>query len=107
MTGHVDDYGRALLRVTLRNPTTTAREEREAWIDTGFTGELLLPRALVESLGLPGLDAVRAELGDGSRPLLDTYTCEIDWFGKPRKVEAIASACRFPMIGVGLLEDLE
>jgi clan AA aspartic protease len=95
MTGRVDDYGRAL------------SEEREAWVDTGFTGALLLPESLVDSLSLQCLDAVRAELGDGSRPLLDTCACVIEWLGSPRAVEAIASDCRFPMIGVSLLEDLE
>ena len=41
------------------------------------------------------------------RKCLDTYTCRIDWFGKTRKVEIVASTGSFPLIGVGLLEDHE
>jgi predicted aspartyl protease len=83
MTGHVDDFGRAILQIEVRHPVSAKSEVWDAWIDTACT------------------------LGDGSQVLLDTYTCHINWFGETRKVEIVASTGSFPLIGVGLLEDHE
>ena len=41
MTGQVDEVGRALLGVEVRNPSTRIESSLTVWIDTGFTGELL------------------------------------------------------------------
>jgi predicted aspartyl protease len=46
MTGRVDDAGRALIRIQIKNPTNATVTELDAWVDTGFTGELVLPQAL-------------------------------------------------------------
>jgi predicted aspartyl protease len=104
MTGFVDDYGRALLRVTVRHPVTGAFPEFEAWVDTACTGEPVLPQRQVAALALPLGQAVTARLGDGSEVTLDTYTCLIDWFGERKQVEAIVNQGQFPLIGVGLLK---
>ena len=81
--------------------------QRAAFLDAACTGELIAPLARIQSLGLDQAARVKAGLGDGSQVLLDTYTCHIDWFGKTRKVEIVASTGSFPLIGVGLLEDHE
>jgi predicted aspartyl protease len=47
----------------------------DAWLDTGFTGELVLPSATVSELGLLHSAAIRAGLGDGSQVTLETYGC--------------------------------
>ncbi len=44
MNGHVDSAGRALVRIRLTSAATATTIEIEAWIDTGFTGELVLPQ---------------------------------------------------------------
>ncbi|HMC87895.1 MAG TPA: hypothetical protein VKI17_00035 [Gemmataceae bacterium] len=107
MTGHVDDFGRAILQIEVQHPVAAKSEVWDAWIDTACTGELIAPLARIQSLGLDQAARVKAGLGDGSQVLLDTYTCHIDWFGKTRKVEIVASTGSFPLIGVGLLEDHE
>jgi predicted aspartyl protease len=56
--------------------------EIEAWIDTGFTGELVLPQDQIAALGLPHSAVVTAELGDGSATMLEVYSCLIEWFGR-------------------------
>ena len=66
MTGSVDSSGRALVRIRLKNPSDATVKELDAWIDTGFTGELVLPQQCVVSLGLPLGPAVLARLADGS-----------------------------------------
>ena len=105
MTGTVDDFGRALIRVILRHPDTGAFLEGDAWVDTAFTGDLLLPQQLIAQLNLPQKARIGAGLGDGSRTSFVSYRCMIDWFGKPKAIEALASASRLPLVGVSLLQD--
>jgi hypothetical protein len=41
MTGHVDDFGRAILQIEVRHPVSAKSEVWDAWIDTACTGELV------------------------------------------------------------------
>jgi len=107
MTGTVDSAGRALLLVRVRHPITVAETGLEVWVDTGFTGDLVLPLAQVSALNLPAGLAVRAILADGSETVVDTYECLLEWFGAWRAVEAVANAGQFPLLGVGLLQGHE
>jgi clan AA aspartic protease len=106
MTGSVDDSGRALCRVTVTHPDGNATETCDAWIDTGFTGSILLTQAQVAALGLPRTAGVLGSLADGSQTLFETYSCQIEWFGRTLSIEALAGSGEFPLLGVGLLEDL-
>ena len=105
MTGSVDDSGRALVRIRLRNPKGATDTELDAWIDTGFTGELVLPQEKVKALGLPLGPSVMARLADGSDIQLDTYTCHLEWFDEWKRIEVVANQGQYPLIGVGLLLD--
>jgi clan AA aspartic protease len=105
MTGSVDGSGRALVRVRLKNPAGTTDVELDAWIDTGFTGELVLPQQTVTSLGLPLGPSVMARLADGSDIQLDTHTCHLEWFDEWKRIEVVANQGQFPLLGVGLLLD--
>jgi clan AA aspartic protease len=105
MTGGVDDSGRALVRIRLKNPTDATEAELDAWIDTGFTGELVLPRQNVTSLGLPLGPCVMARLADGSDVQLDTYTCLVEWFDEWKRIEVVVNDGQFPLLGIGLLLD--
>jgi clan AA aspartic protease len=107
VTGTVDNSGRALLRIRLRHPTSGKEAESDAWVDTGFTGELVLPQHHVLQLDLPLGPAVPAGLADGSQVELDTYTCLLHWFGEWKRIEIDANQGRFPLLGVGLLLDHE
>lgn len=107
MNGNVDEYGRSLVNVVLSNPLTSATARMDAWVDTGFTGELILPIETIAALRLersPSL-TVLAELGDGTTTDLDTHIGAIDWFGTRQTVEVIAKNGRFPLLGVALLHD--
>ena len=103
MIGRIDDAGRALVRVSVRVQAGSTPLEIEAWIDTGFTGELVLPQDVIDSLGLAQSGTVNAELGDGSAVVLNTYTCLIDWFGREQSIEVVANSGSLPLLGVGLL----
>jgi clan AA aspartic protease len=106
MTGIVDDYGRALVRITIRHPESSASAEWDAWIDTGFTGELLLTPEQADALGLPRSSAVPGTLADGSQIQFEARRCFVEWFGVSRTILPIIGTGRFALIGVGLLEDL-
>ncbi len=105
MMGRIDGSGRALVRVHLRASAANAPLELDAWIDTGFTGDLVLPKAIVSVLQLPQSGTTGAELGDGSTVILNTYTCWIDWFEAERQLEVVANNGQIALLGVGLLRD--
>lgn len=103
MTGFVDDAGRALVQIAVRPLTDSQSRDFEAWIDTGFTGELVLPQAAIDELALIQSGSVNAELGDGSIATLATYTCTIEWLGQILSIEVVANTGSLPLLGVGLL----
>ena len=80
----------------------TAREI-PVWIDTGFTGEIVLPQHQINELSLSHSGTVKAVLADGSEVALKTFACQIDWFDRRRDLEVIANDSQYPLLGVGLL----
>jgi clan AA aspartic protease len=104
VNGHVDRSGRALIKLRIRSTPTAESVELSCWIDTAFTGELVVPRAIIDQLELPHSSAVMAGLADGTQVVLDTFSCAIEWFDEVRLVEVVESDGEFPLIGVGLLK---
>ena len=103
MNGQVDLQGRALLTVLIRTAPDATTSPVEVWIDTGFTGELVMPRSQIDNLGLkPGL-MVRAVLADGRESRLKTFVAWIDWFGETLEVEVVAGESETALMGVGLM----
>jgi clan AA aspartic protease len=107
MNGFIDENGRALLSVDVRPNPTSDVVAIEVWVDTGFTGDLVLPQNAIDSLGLDRSGSVDAILADGSQIELDTYTCFVNWFGEERRLEVVANEGDYPLLGVGLLLGLE
>ena len=105
MNGHVDHSGRALVKLSLRSFHNEEPSDLLVWVDTAFTGELVLPRETVEELGLQQSAAVEASLADGTEVVLETYSCLIDWHSVERQIEVIANDGKMPLMGVGLLLD--
>jgi clan AA aspartic protease len=103
--GLVDDSGRALIELRVRASDTASVSTQQAWIDTAFDGELVMPREQIEQLGLRQSAAVRATLADGSDVLLESFDCYLDWFGQWRPIQVIANQGWIPLLGVGLLQD--
>lgn len=66
MNGRVDSFGRALVTVSLRASDVAVTHEVQAWIDTGFNGDLVLTQQQIDDLGLPESGTVKAILADGS-----------------------------------------
>jgi len=107
MRGLVDNAGRALIKVELRKSIELDPTPIDVWIDTGFTGDLVIPATLIEQLALEPSGSVDAILADGSQIALSTYSCSVEWFGKTKSLEIIANDGQCPLLGVGLLLGLE
>lgn len=74
----------------------------ETVIDTGFTGFLSLPSAIVATLNLPWSASDMVTLGDGSETLFDLYTAIVIWDGQYRDVY-IAESETEPLLGMAML----
>lgn len=64
----------------------------EAVVDTGFTGELMLPGDLIDLLGFPRVGELPITLGDGM----------VLWQGEERIVQVLRTDGK-PLIGMSLL----
>ncbi|MBC8869509.1 MAG: hypothetical protein H8E44_08830 [Planctomycetes bacterium] len=107
MRGSIDSNGRALLTVPIAPDSGSQRVAIEVWVDTGFTGDLVLPRTTIDALDLHQSGSVDAILADGSQIEVKTYTCLVNWFGEERRLEVVANEGDYPLLGVGLLLGLE
>lgn len=103
MIGNVDDQGRAIVSVSVLTDGASTARSLQVWIDTGFNGDLVLPRQQIIDLGLAQSGTVKAILADGSQVALKTYSCNIEWFGEQRHLEVVANDGAYPLLGVGLL----
>ena len=74
----------------------------DAVIDTGFTGQLVLPPEAVDRLGLPGRGRQRAILADGRTVEVNVYLARVIWHGRERAVQVLATEGG-PLVGMALL----
>ena len=99
--GAVSGDSEAIIRLTLR-AATGATQEIDAIIDTGFTGDLTLPPALIRRLNLSWKGRGQALLADGGMHMFDAYVGTVSWNGQSLTVE-VSSADTNPLVGMGLL----
>lgn len=74
MNGVVDSRGRALVAVGIRSAADAPEASLNAWVDTAFTGDLVLPRREVDRLGLSCSTLTDVVLGDGQEAQLPAFT---------------------------------
>jgi clan AA aspartic protease len=95
----------ARIRLTVRG--RQGREQQvEAVIDSGYTGTLTLPPALITLLGLRWQSAQRATLADGSTCVFQVYVGKVVWDGKGRQI-LVDEANADPLLGMRLLRGHE
>ena len=92
----------ATVRLILHR-VTGEQQEVMAFIDTGFTGHLTLPAAMIERLHLARRGHGRAMLADGGFYVFDVYAGTVLWNRQYRKVE-VFEADTEPLVGMGLLK---
>ena len=100
--GSVNAAYEAVVTLAVRGPAGQTTEI-DAVIDTGFTGVLTLPPALVSELGLPFVTRGRATLANGSEDFFDICEVAVLWESQLRYVLADA-ADTTPLLGMALLD---
>src|SRR5437870_3946166 len=81
-------------------------QEVEAVIDSGYTGALTLPPALIATLGLRWQSVDRATLADGSTCVFQVYVGKLVWDGKVRTI-LVDEADADSLVGMRLLRGHE
>ena len=99
--GAVNAALEAVVTLTVHGPTGQSREI-DAVIDTGFSGFLTLPTALVRELGLLYQYRGRATLADGSEAFFHVYDVSVFWDGHLMRIETDAADAT-PLVGMRLL----
>jgi clan AA aspartic protease len=100
MQGYVNENYEAMISVAVKNGNSL--KSFNAVIDTGFTGFLSLPTAIIIELGLQWSYRDRATLGDGIETVFDVYNAEILWNRQLREIEIDAAETE-PLLGMALL----
>lgn len=101
IAGTVNARYELLIRLPVRN-ASGQEQEVEAVLDTGFTGSLTLPPAVIAHLGLPWLSREEAILANGAVEEFDIYAATVVWDGVARRtlVQAVEAV---PLLGMTLL----
>ena len=105
MIGNVNSRREAIIQLAVLGENDQ-RQGIKAVIDTGYTGFLTLPSALIAKLGLTWFMQEEGTLGDGSLCMFNVFEAFIIWNGQIRAVEINESEAE-PLVGMGLLEGYE
>ena len=79
---------------------------RLAILDTGFNGELMLPRSIATALGWMPIGVVDCQTASGVTTTM-LVECRISWFGSGRRVSAMTTDADILLVGMELLHDCE
>jgi clan AA aspartic protease len=103
--GNVNTSREAIIQLSVIGENNQKQGIR-AVIDTGYTGYLTLPSAVITTLGLTWYMQQEGILGDGSLCMFNVYEASVIWDGQIRSVEINESEAD-PLVGMGLLEGFE
>jgi clan AA aspartic protease len=98
--GAVNLHREAMLPLVVGN-SNGQRQVIDTVIDTGFSGFLSLPSAIITALDLPWIASDVVTLGDGSETLFDLYTAIVIWDGQYREIY-IAESETEPLLEMAL-----
>ena len=101
IAGTVGRLRRPAIEIEVMGRDAPARSA-EVYVDTGFSGDLTLPKVAIERLNLLPNDTVNMQIGDGAYTTFTTYQATILWRNVTREVTVVESEI-WPVIGVGLL----
>lgn len=101
MDGRVTQH-HVLLNVTFLLPEQ-GHIEIECVVDTGFIGYLTLPLADIQTMNLPFIRRMPANLADNSTIWVEVYSATFLWHGEEREEEILATGIR-PLLGTLLLD---
>lgn len=99
--GSVNANHEAVVTLSVRGPGGQTREVN-AVIDTGYSGSLTLPPALVAELELPHVFSSKATLADDTEVSFRVHRVTMLWDSRPRHIEADAVGST-SLVGMALL----
>ena len=100
--GQVNPHTEAIIPVEIRD-TYGIVSLHDAIIDTGFSGYLTLPSAVISGMRLPFVSSELYSLGNNAQVTFKLYSCTILWDGKERDIDVLASDTQ-PLAGMSLLK---
>ncbi len=100
--GSVNAAYEAVVTLSLQGSEGQTRDI-EAVIDTGYTGTLTLPTAVVADLGLSFSHMGWAFLANDDVVSFDVHNATVLWDGQPRHIKADATGST-PLVGMLLLD---
>ena len=101
--GTVNANLEAVVSLSLRGPEGQVREV-DVVIDTGYSGSLTLPPALVAEMELPYVFTSKVTLADDTGVGFRVHSVTALWDSRPRRIEADAVGST-PLLGMALLEN--
>jgi clan AA aspartic protease len=105
MMGNVNSRREAIIQFVVIGEDNQ-RQGVKAVIDTGYTGFLTLPSAIITTLGLTWFMQEEGILGDGSMCMFNVFEASVIWDGQVKPIEINESETD-PLVGMGLLEGYE
>ena len=105
MMGNVNSRREAIIQFAVLGENNQ-RQAVKAVIDTGYTGFLTLPSAIITTLGLTWYMQEEGILGDGSLCVFNVFEASVIWDGQIKSIEVNESETD-PLVGMGLLEGYE
>ncbi len=77
----------------------------KALVDTGFNASLMLPRRLVEDMGLPEVGRGSYVTASDEEPETTMHEARLQWLGRMEEVLVLATKGSTALLGMGLLFD--
>ena len=105
MMGSVNSRREAIIQFVLLGENHQ-RQAIKAVIDTGYSGFLTLPSAIITRLGLTWYMQEEGILGDGSLCMFNVFEATVIWDGQIKSIEINESETD-PLVGMGLLDGYE
>jgi clan AA aspartic protease len=105
MIGNVNSRREAIIQFAVLGENNQ-RQAIKAVIDTGYTGFLTLPSAIITTLELTWYMQEEGILGDGSLCIFNVFEATVIWDGQLKSIEINESETD-PLVGMGLLEGYE
>jgi clan AA aspartic protease len=103
ISGIVNEKREAIITLAIYGNKEQKLISLKATIDTGFTGDLILPKKTILQLGLSVLGRQDTTLGDGTITQVSMYHGVIIWDGSKKSID-VCSAKNGILVGMGLLD---
>lgn len=97
--GIINDKLAPIIRIDIEG----SKEQIETILDTGFNGELMLPKKTIEKLNLEWCGKEDYWVASGETITTDVYKGHLNWFGKTGTVEVMSTSADLGLLGMQLL----